>query len=223
MCIKNRKYIALIFYINSCIFLYADGLQKKIIVLDPGHATKNSQADIVNYGCKSKLGTRELDLVIDISEILNKELIKNNMITYFTRDRNHFWRRAETQSDDNQSRAEFANLKNADVFLRVHCNWSVSSKKRGISVLWFKEDSKKLAEIVLKEIRKTGAIIDGIEKKELVGFRFAKVPTILVEFGYLSNQEDEKLLKNKEYIKKLSDAIVKGLNIYFEEKQTQVK
>ncbi|MDO8733663.1 MAG: N-acetylmuramoyl-L-alanine amidase [Elusimicrobiota bacterium] len=198
-------------------FSNAELLSGKIIVIDPGHAAKNSNGKIVNYGCKSASGVKETDIVVDISEILGALFLQEGATTYFTRDRKNYWRPAESQDADNQSRAEFANSKNADLFLRIHCNWSPKAKKRGISVLWYKDDSKKFAETVYEETKKSGVTVDGIHKQHLVGFEFAKVPSILIEYGYLSNKEDEKLLKDKKYLQKVSDAVVEGLKKYFSE------
>ncbi|MBN1384875.1 MAG: N-acetylmuramoyl-L-alanine amidase [Elusimicrobia bacterium] len=216
MCIKNSRYIAvLVFCFLLSVFSYTESLTNRIIVIDPGHGTKNSGGKIVNYGCKSSHGTKEMDVVVDISELLGTEFQKKGATVYFTRTKKDFWRIAESQEDDNKQRAEFANEKEADVFLRVHCNWAPNKKKRGALVLWYKKDSEKMAETVYKEIKKSGIKVDGIRKQHLVGFEFANVPAILVEYGYLSNSRDEKLLKDKEYIKKISRAIVKGFEKHF--------
>lgn len=216
MRVKNNKYIAVL---AACFFIkvtgYAGELSGKIIIVDPGHAAKNFSGKIVNYGCKSASGVKEADITADISEILGDMFLQEGATVYFTRDRQNYWRTAESQDADNQSRAEFANSKTADLFLRVHCNWSPSKKKRGVSVLWYKDDSKKIAETVYEEIKKSGVIVDGVHKQHLVGFEFSKVPSILIEYGYLSNKQDEKLLKDKKYLQKISETIVKGLKKYF--------
>lgn len=222
MRVKNYKYLAvLIFWLFALTFSNAESLSGKIIVIDPGHAAKNAlrNGKIVNYGCKSASSVKEMDVVIDISEILGELFLQEGATVYFTRDRKNYWRSAENQDADNQARAEFANLKNADLFLRIHCNWSPSKKKRGVSVLWYKDDSRKIAETVYEEIKKSGVIVDGVRKQHLVGFEFAKVPSILIECGYLSNKKDEKLLKDKEYLKKISKVIVNGLNKHFAEEK----
>lgn len=209
-----RAFVVCCFFAE--VFCSAEQLSGKIIVVDPGHAAKSLQGKVLNSGCKSPSGLKEMDVVIDISEILGEMFLQEGATVYFTRDRQNFWRTAETQDTDNQSRAEFANSKNADLFLRVHCNWSPDKKKRGVSVLWYKDDSEKIAETVYEEIKKSGVIIDGIRKQYLVGFEFAKVPSILIEYGYLSNKSDGKLLKDKKYLKKVSEAVVRGFKKYLE-------
>ncbi|MFH1540346.1 MAG: N-acetylmuramoyl-L-alanine amidase [Elusimicrobiota bacterium] len=235
--------IFLVIYFFILTFSNAESLMKKVIVIDPGHGCKkshlarcltNCEADcragceagceadveqakdeIVNYGCKSAGGTKEMDVVIDISDVLEEMFLQEGVTTYFTRSRKNYWRYAKSQDDDNQLRAEFANLKKADLFLRIHCNWSSNKKKRGVLVMWYKEDSKKIAETVYQKIKKSGIIVDGIRKQHLMGFEFAKVPSILIEYGYLSNKDDSKLLNDKKYIEKVSSTIIDGLKEYF--------
>lgn len=215
MCHQNFKYfIALIFISIICEFSYAESLTGKVIVVDPGHAVKNPKGEIINSGCKSILGTKELDMVVDISEMLGEMLLQKGATVYFTRDRNNFWRTGNSQDEDNKTRAEFANSKNAYVFLRIHCNWSQRRTKRGILVLWYKPDSKKIAESISEELKKTGLIIETAKRQHLIGFEYSKVPAVLIEYGYLSNKEDEKLLKTREYIQKISKAVIDGLEKY---------
>ena len=46
-------------------------------------------------------------------------------------------------------------------------------------------------------------------------FRDLKVPTTLVECGFLSNKEEEELLKSLDYQEKLAKAIKMGIDDYF--------
>lgn len=46
------------------------------------------------------------------------------------------------------------------------------------------------------------------------------VPSVLIELGYLSNVEDEALLRSSEYQAKLGRAIVEAIDAYFESNQT---
>ena len=43
----------------------------------------------------------------------------------------------------------------------------------------------------------------------------AKIPAVIVECGFLSNFEEEELLGNKKYQKKLAGAISKGIQKYY--------
>jgi N-acetylmuramoyl-L-alanine amidase len=49
------------------------------------------------------------------------------------------------------------------------------------------------------------------------------VPSVLVELGYLSNAEDEALLRSPEYQAKLGRAIVEAIDAYFGTRQTMLQ
>ncbi|OQA92140.1 MAG: N-acetylmuramoyl-L-alanine amidase LytC precursor [Elusimicrobia bacterium ADurb.Bin231] len=190
----------------------------KVIVVDPGHGAKNRKGRIVNAGCASPSGYLERDRAVVIGETLGRQFLLKGATVYFTRDKNNFWRIAETQKMDNKTRAEFANNKNADIFIRIHLNWSPDKKHRGALVLWYKEDSRGIAALIAENIKQKGVILEGVRKQHLVGFEFAKVPAVLVEYGYLSNKEDEQLIKSDDYAAKISSSIVDAVEKYFKDK-----
>ena len=46
------------------------------------------------------------------------------------------------------------------------------------------------------------------------------VPSVLLELGYLSNKQDEKLLQTKAYRRKMAAAILEAIGDYFQWKRT---
>lgn len=218
---KTNKLIigVLIFAAYASQYAFGAPLSGKVIVLDPGHGARNDYGQIVNEGCHSVTGVKERDEVLEIAGIFHDVLLENGATVYFTRDTGEPWRCAVSQDDDNKCRAGFANSKNADLFLRIHCNWSPNKKQRGVLVLWYKDDSKKIADAVFEEIKRTGVRTEGVRKQYLVGFQYAEVPAILIEYGYLSNKEDLKLLQNSDYIKKICRAAAMGLENFYSGKK----
>ena len=79
---------------------------------------------------------------------------------------------------------------------------------------------KRLAEFIQKEI--SGVISDRQNKREALSItdkyitNNVKMPTVIVECGFLSNNEEEKLLQTEEYQNKLVDGIYNGIVKYFE-------
>ena len=124
-------------------------------------------------------------------------------------------------------RPEIANKLNADIFISIHGNaFSNNPTISGIEVLYCpayssdmkEEDQHPLAKAVLDALlATTGAKSRGtIKRPNLVVHREAKMPAILVEAGFLTNPEEEKLLFTDEYQNKIVDGIVKGVENYFE-------
>jgi len=80
---------------------------------------------------------------------------------------------------------------------------------------------QKLADCIQKSLREN---VDPDNKREalvkdtkLIILRNLKVPTVIVECGFLSNREEEKKLADKEYQEKLAQAIKEGIVKYFEQ------
>lgn len=78
--------------------------------------------------------------------------------------------------------------------------------------------SVKFAKLLLPEFRTSG-IKTGSRSHRFAGFRVLKapdVPSVLVELGYLSNRQDEKLLKSTAGQRKMANAIALAVDKYFE-------
>ena len=78
-------------------------------------------------------------------------------------------------------------------------------------------DSLKLAGAVLGEIGNVGALHK--RKVEQAGFAVLKapdIPSVLVETAFISNPEEEGRLRSEAYQEQLADAIMRGINRYFQ-------
>ena len=79
------------------------------------------------------------------------------------------------------------------------------------------EESKKLAEAIQERL--VTGIADGSErvalgKRDVLMLKNPTVPIAIVECGFLSNEEEAKLLQDPEYQKKLARYIYEGIMIY---------
>jgi N-acetylmuramoyl-L-alanine amidase len=45
----------------------------------------------------------------------------------------------------------------------------------------------------------------------------ANIPSVLLELGYLSNPREDKLLQKKSYRRKLARALVRAVDLYFQD------
>lgn len=89
------------------------------IVVDPGHGGKDP-------GALGRTGTKEKNIVLDISRRLKKKLDKKNIHIVMTRDRDEFI--------SLEKRTEIAVNEKADLFISIHANSSPSRRPRGIEV-----------------------------------------------------------------------------------------
>jgi N-acetylmuramoyl-L-alanine amidase len=98
--------------------------QIKTVVIDPGHGGKDP-------GALSRYGTKEKNIVLDIAKRLKRNLEKEGLTVYLTRNRDKFI--------PLYKRPSFANDKNADLFVSLHANASRYSRARGFEVYYLSE------------------------------------------------------------------------------------
>lgn len=80
------------------------------------------------------------------------------------------------------------------------------------------KESRRYAGLVVGEMRQTVQLVPNAHR--FAGFAVLKspnIPSVLLEMGYLSNKQEERLLQKESYRKKLGEALVKAVNAYFKE------
>ena len=206
------------------------GLKK--VVIDAGHGLNsyNKQEPIAPNSSETKIafasGTRgvnqtEEELNLSVALKLQKALEDKGAIVHMTR--------TEHESDmTNVDRAVFANELNADISIKIHADGNNSSSVHGVSVLvpgsqhitdsMLIEKSRDAGELILDEfVKETNATNRGISvRNDLTGFNWTEVPIVLVEMGFMTNPEEDKLMETDEYQDKMVKGIVSGLEKYFE-------
>ena len=181
-----------------------------IIVIDPGHGGHDPGTIGIN-------DSYEKDINLDISKKLYERLKSMDYKVLLTR--------KTDESVDNRDRARLANRKRARIFISIHCNSLEDNKNtNGVQVLYFPNrksnvndpDNETLAQMILQQILiSTGADNKGIvEREDLIILNQTKMPAIIVECGFLSNENEANLLTKDEYQNKIVDGIVEGLRDY---------
>lgn len=181
----------------------------KIIVLDAGHGGKDPGAQGV------KLQIKEKDLALDVVKRLDKMLQDAGFATFLTR------------TDDTYiglyERAEIANSLNADAFVSVHFNWHPDPNVTGVQMLYNADnparDNKTFAAIMQEEALKELQAVDRkiIERPKLVVIRETKMPAVLAEMAFISNETEEALAATENYRQKIAQALFRGITRYFDE------
>lgn len=180
----------------------------KIIVLDAGHGGKDTGTDAVTGNWPESY--YNLDFVKKIEEQWSEKDGK----VYITR-----WNDKRCSL---QSRVRFANSVSADYFISIHCNSSDEAGGSGLEALYksnqYKEESKQMAQICLEELTKaTGMTNRGaLNGQEIFIIRKAKMPTVLLEMGFLTSREDVIYLQSEDnrvkMAKTVCNAIRKGMS-----------
>jgi N-acetylmuramoyl-L-alanine amidase len=208
-------------------------LQKEfLVVIDPGHQEKaNLGTEPVGPGAselKTKVtggttgvvtGKPEYKLTLDAALILGGLLEKRGVKVIYTRTTNQV-------NLSNIDRAEVANQQHADLLIRLHADGSDDQNVRGLSVLTpaqndpytkgIFEDSLKASQFIVDETKKNTAVkVNGISYRgDLSGFNWSKVPSTLVEMGYMTNPAEDRSLSDPVYLTNLLTNIADGIVDY---------
>lgn len=202
--------------------------KRKLIVLDPGHGNRSnlekepispgaSELKIKDGGGAEGVNSKTpeyaitMGITIKLKAILEKE--GYNVIMSKTMD---------SESLGNIERAEVGNKNNADLVLRIHADSSESSSASGASMLvpapigYVKDKvdiSRRYGQIILKSLTdEVGMANKGVvERADMTGFNWSKVPVVLVETGFLSNPQEDKLLNSQEYQQRIAEALCNGI------------
>lgn len=199
-------------------FASKDG--NKIILLDAGHGG-------VDGGASGKSGVLEKDLNLKIAKKLEQILISNGFLAVMTRiddysihDSDDKTIRSKKRSDL-QNRLELVAKANAQVLVSIHMNKFEIEKYKGAQVFYSpnNEDSKKLGEFIQNRLKeKVDNSNERLAKKagkNIFVLKNVKIPAVIVECGFLSNNEEEVKLQNDDYQQKIALAIYEGIIDFF--------
>lgn len=210
--------IALIFFILGTTGVNAlenDNNKSYKILIDPGHGGYDG-------GAKSKSGILEKDINLQVSLKLRDALKNKGYTVYMTREDDIAL--ANRKRDDLELRCKMKKETGCDLFISVHQNSFPQSNTKGLQV-WHASDenSKMLAETVqntVKEILqpKNHRVAKDAKKDYKILRDGCKCGNIIIECGFLSNNEDEENLKTDSYQSKLADAITIAIEKYLNEK-----
>lgn len=186
-----------------------DGLT---VALDPGHGGYDGGARAHDSGVWEK------ELTLKIAMAAAEELRAQGAQVYLTRrDDVHLSENGTGKARkraDLTERMKIADAVGADVFLSIHLNEYRDRSQSGPQVFYQKGgDEGRLLAGALQQ-----ALINELkpqkQRRAMAGDYFVlrgKLPSALVECGFLSNAQEEKLLMDKAYHHRIGKALAKGL------------
>lgn len=129
---------------------------------------------------------------------------------------------SENKRADLRNRAEIANNSNADLFVSIHQNSFPKSNVKGAQVFYYKgsEEGKRLAYLIQNRLKEVVDIDNQRIAKANESYyvlKQIKIPSVIVECGFLSNGVEHDKLMSTEYQEKLAWAIYMGILDYFSE------
>lgn len=209
----KKLFTLVLLILNISIISYVKGenldLIGKVIYIDPGHGG-------IDPGATYK-DIYEKDINLSIALKLKKELENNGAIVYLTRyddidlsisTNNH-------KKSDLNNRVRAINNSNADLFISIHLN-SYGTSWHGVQIFYDDNNSTNevLASIMDKNIKNLNGNRTYKKKNNLYLLKNIKIPGILVEVGFLSNENERYLLTNSKYQEKVSKSLCNGIKEY---------
>ncbi len=212
--------IAFIILFGICIGVYGQleyGVSTSLptIIIDAGHGG-------VDAGVRGKTsGVKESDLNLAISKYLYGYFSNagfNAMLTRKTQGGLYGVPTKGFKARDMITRKKIITENDADMVISIHQNFYSASERKGGQVFYAKENENG-KDLALKIQRTLNEMEHSGNLKILTGdyyiLKCTQNPSVIVECGFLSNQDDERLLSTPEYQKAVAYAIFQGAISYF--------
>lgn len=180
----------------------------KVVVIDPGHGG-------IDYGA-IRSGINEKDITTDVSNRVAKMLRSKGYKVYMTRE--------EDKTLSLQDRVTFAEENNPDIFVSIHVNSSEGTTATGIETHYYHDYSIGLAKVVHAAMNKHVKSKDrGLFKSKFYVINHTTMPAILVEIGFISNENEREDLISDKRKQATAKAIVEGIENYYKQQQKEQK
>lgn len=196
------------------------GEEKTCIVIDAGHGGTDPGKIGIN-------GKKEKDINLQIAKELKKKLEKEGVEVVMTRESDEGLYNSSSRNkkvDDMKKRCKIIDEAKPVFTISIHQNSYPEEYVKGAQVFYYgqSQEGKELAEILQESM---------VQQLDKENHRTAKAnesyyllkktesPTVIVECGFLSNSEEAKLLADKDYQKKVAEAIHTGIKKYLKEEK----
>ena len=210
------------------------GIWTPVVVLDPGHTgvvaggyeplgpgSSEMKAKDTSGTEGIATGVAEYQLTLKVAKQLSTALKKQGCKVVMTR----------TNSKNPLSciqRAKVANKAKADAYLRIHANGSSNSSTNGAMTICVTKNNRFVSSKLYKKsyalsksvldayVKATGCHKEYIWQTDtMTGNNWSKVPTTLIEMGYMSNPTEDRKMQTKAYQKKMVKGMAEGIKAYF--------
>lgn len=109
-----------------------------------------------------------------------------------------------------EDRAAFANAYDADLFISVHCNfYEENTSVRGFEAYYYRDkQAKSFADAILNDLKSAGQFkTRNVKSASYYVLKNTQMPAILLEMGFLTNEQDRQDLCSEAYQRALAETI----------------
>lgn len=185
------------------------------IVIDAGHGGVDGGTSYHNL--------YEKDVNLQVAKLLYQSLqqkgyrvVLNRTEDYALSDENRWLRNPSRHLRDLAQRKHLALELSPQMMISLHVNWSSYTGRRGPVVLYQKNDQSyflaSLLQHSLNELYRTREV--PIKGNSYYVLKHSACPTVIVEMGFISNQDDRYRLTNPAKQKEIADTIAQAADEY---------
>ncbi len=182
-------------------YLHPKEVFEHIVVIDPGCGGSD-------VGIKTNDLT-EKDINLQIVQLVKQKLDKENIKVYYTR--------KDDVEVPNEKRIELTNDLSADMYIGIRASENNDNAEiYGTTCLYNPNyfipefGNVELADLLLKEVVTSisGRAVGLVESSQEDILNSLEVPAVAIQVGYLTNESESSLLKQKFYQEKIADGII---------------
>lgn len=185
---------------------------RKTVIIDPGHGG-------IDVGTVGIDGSLEKNINLSISLDLYDFLMVSGINTVLTRDGDYEMYRAGEQrtKSDLYNRMDYINSVPNSILISIHQNHFENEAEWGTQVWYSPNDeiSPTLADKILQSVKKNIQPENKRENKVSDNSYYilykAQKPSVMVECGFVSNENENKRLQDKEYQRDMAYSILVGI------------
>lgn len=191
-------------------------MAKKIIVIDPGHGGDDPGA----ISTTKRMPEKKINLNVALVLKGKLESLNPDYTVYLTRNDDKFVSLS--------GRGKFATKMNADLLISIHHNSATAREAKGFDVIYegnaaTHARSLRAAKLIAAEFTKMGQVEHRVfckmgprdPSEDWFGLMTStKVPTVITEYAFLSNPEDEAKVDTHTEQWAEASAIAKGIDAY---------
>jgi len=170
----------------------------RTVIIDAGHGGKDS-------GAVGRYGSVEKDLALDTAKRLQRKL-RGKFKVVMVRRGDRFV--------DLDKRVAVASRYSSAILVSLHYNSSRSSRTHGPETYYWRVDSYSLGKRIQRELARVSPGRErsrGLVRRRLRLTRNPKIPSVLVELGYLTNSSEARRCVSSGYRDRLADAVARAI------------
>ncbi|MGE7949224.1 N-acetylmuramoyl-L-alanine amidase [Lysinibacillus sp. NPDC093688] len=181
-------------------------LQNRIIILDPGHGGKDPGTVLGSFS--------EKNITLKVSTLVKQKLENAGAKVYMTRTGDTY--------PTLQDRVDFTNTNYGEIFVSVHVNSAANTSASGTETYYaissgdmYQEDIDLGTFVNNQIVNNLNMKNRGVKPYPYYVINNMSIPSILVELGFLTNNEDRQKMTTDEYVTKFADSIYNGIEQYY--------